>query len=288
MPELPEVETIRRGLQDIITGKKIVQSKVYDSPKSFPNSPSDVNNFLYRSEITSVRRRAKVLMIDLSTNYTLVIHLKMTGQIIYRGDIKFGAGHPNDSLIGDLPDKSTRVSFDFEDGSKLFFNDQRKFGWIKLIPSLEVKNLPFMQKVGPEPLDDEFTVEDFIHRFERRKNTSIKAALLDQTVVAGVGNIYADESLWGAKIDPRRRVKDITNDEFKSLYNEVRYVMDLSIKKGGSTDRNYVDAEGNKGSYLEFARVFRREGQACKRCGHIIEKIKHAGRGTHICPGCMH
>lgn len=288
MPELPEVETVRRGLKEIIVGKKFTSHKVYNSPKSFPNPPSDVTQFLYGAEVSDVRRRAKVLMIDLSTGYTMVVHLKMTGQLICRGKINFGAGHPNDSLIGKLPDKSTRVSFSFDDGSHLFFNDQRKFGWIRLLPSPEVANMPFMQKVGPEPLKDDFTPEEFTERFRRRQNTSIKAALLDQSVIAGVGNIYADESLWGAGIDPRRRVKDVTPAEFKKLYNEVRFVMQLSIDKGGSTDKNYVDARGNRGSYLDFARVFRREGQACQRCGHTIEKIKHAGRGTHICSGCMH
>lgn len=239
------------------------------------------------AEITAVRRRAKVLLIDLATSYTLVIHLKMTGQIVYRGDQVFGAGHPNDSLIGELPDRSTRVMIEFADNSWLYFNDQRKFGWIKLIPTIEVPNIDFMKKVGPEPLEANFTPEQFAERFARRKNTNIKAALLDQTVVAGVGNIYADESLWGAKISPKRKVFDITPDEFTLLYHELRDVMNLAIEKGGSTDKNYVNAEGKRGSYMDFARVFRREGLACPRCGTMIEKIKWAGRGTHLCPNCQ-
>jgi formamidopyrimidine-DNA glycosylase len=226
-------------------------------------------------------------MIDLSTDHTLVIHLKMTGQLVFRGEVVFGAGHPNDSLIGDLPDKSTRVVITFQDGTHLYFNDQRKFGWMKLIPSLEVKNLDFMRKVGPEPLEATFTVGAFAERFKRRARTSIKAALLDQTVIAGVGNIYADESLWGAKIHPLRLVNTITEDEFKRLYTELRSVMNLAIEKGGSTDKNYVNAEGKRGSYMDFARVFRREGQPCPRCGNTIIKFKAAGRGTHICPHCQ-
>lgn len=286
MPELPEVETVRRGLQELIIGRTVIRVD-HDTPKSFPNASADVQQFLVNASITDVRRRAKVLMIDLSSEYTLVIHLKMTGQLVYRGETVFGAGHPNVSLIGQLPDRSTRVTIEFVDGSKLFFNDQRKFGWVRLLPTLEVSNIDFMKKVGPEPLEADFTAGEFAGRFSRRAKTSIKAALLDQTVVAGVGNIYADESLWGAKIHPKRLVGTITPDEFELLYTELRAVMNLAIEKGGSTDKNYVNAEGKRGSYMDFARVFRREGQACPRCQNEIIKFKAAGRGTHICPYCQ-
>lgn len=287
MPELPEVETVRRGLELLVVGKKIAKV-TYDWPKGFPNSDADVKEFLVGAKIIAVRRRAKVLLVELSSSYTLVTHLKMTGQLVFRGKETFGAGHPNDSLIGELPDKSTRVVISFDDNSTLYFNDQRKFGWMKLYPTPEVANIDFMKKVGPEPLEDDFTPEMFHARIMRRAKTSIKAALLDQTVVAGVGNIYADESLWGAQIDPRRIVGNLTEEEFHKLYHALRDVMNLAIEKGGSTDRNYVNAEGKKGSYIDFARVFRREGKACPRCGSHIEKIKHAGRGTHFCPNCQH
>lgn len=287
MPELPEVETVRRGLHGLIIGRTI-KKVVHDTPKSFPNAAADVEQFFIGSTIADVRRRAKVLLIDLSTDYTLVIHLKMTGQLVFRAaDIAFGAGHPNDSLIGELPDRSTRVTLTFVDGSHLYFNDQRKFGWVRLMPTIEVPNIDFMQKVGPEPLEHDFTPEQFRERFKRKTKSPIKAALLDQTVIAGVGNIYADESLWGAKIHPLRKVVTITDGEFYKLYHELREVMNLSIEKGGSTDRNYVNAEGKKGSYIDFARVFRREGKPCPRCGTIIIKFKAAGRGTHICPNCQ-
>ncbi len=372
MPELPEVETIKRGLNRLIIGRKFTTVKS-DNPKSFPNTPTDVKNFLIGASVTEVRRRAKVLLIDLSTKYTLVIHLKMTGQLVYVGrhthdtstsisserlhagsdkgpgalsdsgcrcpdetevqlssahpshsaivssvtlesefelapgpssnperssdaknnspigeldnsNIRFAGGHPTDSLIGALPDKSTRVIFDLDDFSHLYFNDQRKFGWVRLMPTVEVPNIDFMKRVGPEPLEADFTAKEFTHRFNRRSRTTIKAALLDQSIIAGVGNIYADESLWGAKIHPARLVSTITDAEFKKIYNEVRAVMNLSIEKGGSTNRNYVNAEGKKGSYMDFARVFRREGLPCPRCSTEIIKIRVAGRGTHICP----
>lgn len=330
MPELPEVETIKRGLEKLIIGKKITAVE-HDTPKSFPNAPHDVSEFLIRASVTSVRRRAKVLLIDLSTQYTLVIHLKMTGQVVFINknvvdsklymvdsehahsthhqssttnhlpptnyhlpstseapELRFGAGHPTDSLIGELPDRSTRVTIAFDDGSHLYFNDQRKFGWMKLFPTVEVPNINFMQTVGPEPLEADFTPIMFIERFRRRNNTTVKAALLDQTVIAGVGNIYADESLWGAKIHPLTRVRDISDEQLTVLFTEVRYVLELSIEKGGSTDRNYVNAEGKRGSYIDFARVFRREGQPCPRHPDSeIIKIRAAGRGTHLCIVCQ-
>ena len=288
MPELPEVETVRRGLAELLPGRVVARVTVFNSPKSFPNAPADVEQFLYGACVTAVRRRAKVLMIDLDTQYSLVVHLKMTGQLIFRGVQSFAGGHPNDSLIGELPDRSTRVQVDFVDGSRLFFNDQRKFGWVKLLPTDEVKNLPFMQKVGPEPLDPQTRAEDFIQRIRRRQNSMVKPAFLDQTVIAGVGNIYADEALWAAQIHPQTRVKNVSDQQLSTLFNELRQILQLSIDQGGSTDKNYVDAEGRKGNYLTFAHVFRREGQACHRHpNQEIIKLKVGGRGTHVCPVCQ-
>lgn len=289
MPELPEVEIVKRGLKDLIVGRVASRVQVRDSPKSFPNDPAAVEEFLYGSAVVDVERRAKVLMIHLSSGYSLVIHLKMTGQLVYVDSEqgRFGAGHPTDSLVGRLPDRSTRVDIEFKDGGVLYFNDQRKFGWVKLIPTPEIQFLPFFQKVGPEPLEPDFTVEVFEGRLSRRRRSSIKAVLLDQTVVAGIGNIYADESLWGAGIDPRRMTGSLTQDEIRLLHEQIVYVLSLSIEKGGSTDRNYVDARGNKGSYIDFARVFRREGTPCQRCGAPILKMRHAGRGTHYCEICQ-
>jgi formamidopyrimidine-DNA glycosylase len=234
-----------------------------------------------------VNRRAKVLLIGLSSKYILMVHLKMTGQLVYVGNERFGAGHPNESLVGNLPDRSTRVTITFEDNSCLYFNDQRKFGWMKLLPTELVSKEPFMMKVGPEPLGSEFTDQIFITRVRRRANTSIKAAILDQTVLAGVGNIYADESLWGAKIHPETMVKNVSDAKLKILHHELLFVLRLAIEKGGSTDKNYVNAEGKRGSYIDFARVFRRENLPCPRCNSVIIKSRVAGRGTHTCPKCQ-
>lgn len=287
MPELPEVETVRIGLSRLLPGKRIVAAD-HDTSKSFPNAIEDVEHFLIGAKALEIKRRAKVLLIELDSKYSLVVHLKMTGQMVFVSNReRFGAGHPDDSLINELPDKSTRVTFTFDDGSHLYFNDQRKFGWVRLLPTAEVPNIDFFQKVGPEPLSADFTPKAFRERLLRRPNTNIKAALLDQTVIAGIGNIYADEALWGAKIHPSTLVKQVPIAKLNTLFTSIQDILRLSIEKGGSSDKNYVNAEGKKGSYLSFASVFRREGKPCPRCGTTIVKTRVAGRGTHICPKCQ-
>lgn len=293
MPELPEVETVRLGLNRYAL-QRTISDVVFDWPKGFPNAPSDVERFLKGAHFVSIDRKGKVLIFELSSGYELVVHLKMTGQLVFVGNStgakkqeRFGAGHPNVSLVATLPDTSTRVHIIFSDGSRLFFNDQRKFGWMKLLPEGTHKTLDFFQKLGPEPLSPECTGEVFRQRFSQVKSRNIKAALLDQSIIAGVGNIYADESLWAAGIHPRTLAREIQPDQFDTLYHALKGVLELAIKKGGSTDKNYVNAEGKRGSYLSFANVFRREGQPCNTCGTIIEKIRVAGRGTHVCPRCQ-
>ena len=261
MPELPEVETVRLGLISLIPDKT-VKAVTSDNPKSFPNAPADIKSFLIGVKVATVRRRAKVLIIDLDSGYSLVTHLKMTGQLVFRANDDFG-------------------------DSRLFFNDQRKFGWMRLVPTLEITSIDFFRKVGPEPLADDFTAKDFIKRLQRRPRSNIKAVLLDQTVIAGVGNIYADESLFAAGIHPLSLAGQIPKKKLETLFHELQAVLRLAIEKGGSTDRNYVDAKGRQGSYLDFAKVFRRDGQACLVCGTIIEKSRVAGRGTHTCPTCQ-
>lgn len=287
MPELPEVETIKRGLVELIIGKKIKTIAVLDSPKSLRASKNDLDAFVINHKIFNINRRGKALIIALDSDYVFLVHLRMTGQLVYREkDFNFGAGHPNDSLIGNLPDKTTRIIVEFTDDSKLFFNDQRKFGYFKLMPKDEVENDSFIKKLGPEPLGvNKSITEQFIKRIRKRNNSAVKAAILDQSVIAGIGNIYADEALFLAKVHPASKVKDLTDDELALILESAIKVMKLSIKLGGSTDKNYIDAKGNRGTYLNFANVFRREGKPCKNHPDVlIEKIRVAGRGTHICP----
>lgn len=287
MPELPEVETVRLGLNRLIVGKKIQLVDVSWS-KSFPNDKKLVKSKLINSTINNVKRRGKVLFIELSTGYSLVIHLKMTGQLVFQSHKEhFGAGHPTDSLVGKLPDRSTRVIISFTDGSRLFFNDQRKFGWIRLLDNSEIMSISLIGTLGPEPLNKEFNWSSLKARLMLRPNSTIKVVLLDQKVIAGIGNIYADESLWAAKINPLTIVKNLSDQKIKLLLKSIKDVLTLAIKKGGSTDRNYVNARGQKGSYIQFAKVFRKDGLPCPRCGHQIKKIRVAGRGTHYCPYCQ-
>lgn len=286
MPELPEVETVKRGLSKLIVRKQITKA-TSDNFKSFPNLPSEIKAFLLGARIVAVRRRAKVIVIDLDTNYSLVVHLKMTGQLVYRGEENWGAGHPNDSLIGDLPDKTTHAELEFSDGSKLFFNDQRKFGWMKLLATPLVEDLPFFQTVGPEPLTKQFTAEVLAKRLQRRAKSCIKAVLLDQTTVAGLGNIYVDESLFLSRIHPETLTAELTSEQIERLTDNIKQVLQQSIDAGGSSSRNYVDADGKRGNYLDGAYVYGRAGLPCRLCGTPITKLKVAGRGTHICPVCQ-
>ena len=287
MPELPEVETIRRGLSRLITGQKIHRIS-FDNRRSFPNDPNRVDLYLIGAVITAVDRRGKALLIRLNNGLTLAVHLKMTGQLVYEGpNVHFGAGHPTASLIGKMPDKSTRVIISFVSGTRLYFNDQRKFGWMKLLTNQELLREPFFMGLGPDPLRHSFTWQHFKQRLERHPRLGIKAALLNQSIIAGIGNIYADESLWSARIHPARPAGSLSDAECRNLIAAIKEVLLISLDKGGSTDRNYVDAEGHTGSYLEFARVFRRQNQACLRCRTPIRKVKLAGRGTHYCPHCQ-
>ena len=280
---------MRRGLERLVVGRRIDRVEVFE-PKSFPVESGTwvetVDAYVVGARVVAARRRAKVLILDLDSGCSLVGHLKMTGQMVVRGQESWGAGHPNDSLLSRLPDRSTRIDFTFDDGSHLFFNDQRKFGWIIVVPTPAVEQIPFIARLGPEPFDPA-DFPEFRRRVARRSRTSIKAAILDQEVLAGVGNIYADESLWAARLHPARLVATVSDDQLRQLYTAAAEVMTLSLDLGGSTDRTYVDAEGNQGSYLSFAQVFHREGLPCSRCGTLIRKTKVAGRGTHYCPTCQ-
>ena len=283
---MPEVETVRRGLEKLVVGRKILDVNILNS-KSFQVTKNEIKKSLVSAKIVTIRRRAKVLIIDLSTNYSLVIHLKMTGQIVFRGEENWGGGHPNNSFLSELPNRSTRVEFKLSNDAKLFFNDQRKFGWIKLLPTIEVENMEFIAKLGPEPLIGN-PEKEFLARIRRRSRSTIKSAILDQTVIAGIGNIYADESLWNAKIHPSTRVSALADEKLAETLSSAIEVMNKSIDIGGSTIQNYINADGSEGDYLKlFANVFNRSGEPCKRCREIIKKIRVAGRGTHICPKCQ-
>ena len=280
MPELPEVETIRRGLSNFIVEKKLKKTTIL-CEKSFIGTP-------VIGRVKDIRRFGKALVIDLDNGKSLMIHLRMTGQLIYDGtenEARYAAGHPSDNFTAVLPNKQTRVILEFDTGI-LYFNDQRKFGFIKILPTSQIENDDFIKKLAPEPWA--MSSEDFYNRLQKHRNSCIKATILDQTIICGLGNIYADESLFAAHIHPERKSGTITKREAELLLNAARDVMDKSIASGGSTMATYVKADGTRGDYLEkFAQVFHREGKECPVCGEKIIKTRVAGRGTHICPHCQ-
>lgn len=277
MPELPEVETIRRGLLKYIMKKKLARTEIF-CEKSFIGEP-------VMGEVVGIRRFGKALVIDLDCRKSLMVHLRMTGQLIYDGEERYAGGHPSDNFVSKLPNKQTRIVLYFEDGV-LYFNDQRKFGFIKVLSTAEVEKDGFIRSLAKEPWTME--PQEFYERLQRHKKSCIKATILDQKVVCGLGNIYADEALFEAGIHPERKCEDVSLGEAKRLLEAARKVMDKSIESGGSTMATYVKADGTKGDYLEmFAQVFHREGQPCVRCGNEILKIRVAGRGTHICGRCQ-
>jgi formamidopyrimidine-DNA glycosylase len=225
---------------------------------------------------------------DSSAGLSLLIHLGMTGQLVYRGrDSEFGGGHPTRSLIGKLPDFTTRAVFNFASG-KLFFNDQRLFGYLELLPTSFVPSYPFIAKLGPEPYNATARkTQEFLARIRRHPKIAVKAAILDQAVVSGVGNIYADEALWLSKIHPATPVSYLDDSQLTELFENFDKVFHTSIAHGGSTSRNYLNAQGEPGRYLDFAAVYGRAGLPCLNCGTPIQKIKLAGRGTQFCPRCQ-
>ena len=311
MPELPEVETIRRGLKDYILNKKIVQIKIFE-PKSFLGKETEVLG----ARVEELDRKGKALIIKLSNKTSFLIHLRMTGQLVVRdfsyyeeksrrkesskisksksavSDLEiikqftFAGGHPNNDFVDELPSRHTRVIIEFEDGTKLFFNDQRKFGFIKVIETEKIGEDEFIRKLGKEPW--EITTREFYDKLQRHKNSPIKAVILDQTVIAGLGNIYADEALYFSGIKPTRKAGEVSLREAEKLILGAKTVMERSLEAGGSTIKNYVKADGTRGDYLDlFAKVYGRGGEKCEKCGEEIKKIKVGGRGTHYCERCQ-
>jgi formamidopyrimidine-DNA glycosylase len=280
MPELPEVETIRRGLDKKITGRKVTGVDVF-IPKSFQGKPEKVIG----QKVEAVERRAKLLRIKLEKT-NLLIHLKMTGQLIYVFSKKrFAGGHPSHDWHAELPNKYTRVILNFDDGSRLFFNDLRRFGWIKVTDDKTTDEV--MSEYGPEPLSGEFTVDYLIERAKRVPARNIKQFLMDQTIIAGVGNIYNDETLYLARISPLTKVGCLTKSDWVAIKASLIETLNKGIKYGGTTDSDYVDAEGKKGGMQEHLNVYHRQGLACHRGDGKIKRIKIGGRGTYYCPSCQ-
>lgn len=283
MPELPEVETIVRDLDKKLKNKKIVAVKPLDK-KVWHLSASEAKNILGK-KIKAVSRRAKMIIFDLA-DYYLIMHLKMTGQLVYKHKASLIAGgHPIANQDKKLPNKFTRVIFKFNDKSALYFNDVRRFGWIKL--AAKDKFIEFNSKLGVEPLSYGFTLKYFNEFLGRKLKSSIKQALLDQKYISGIGNIYADETLFAARIKPFRRAGSLKSAEIKKLWQVIPKILRYAIKHRGTSFNDYVDTQGQAGNFIKYLKVYGRAGEPCKNCGRPVKKIKLGGRGTHWCDRCQ-
>ena len=348
MPELPEVETIRRGLSKVIVGRKIEKFESLDS-KVIQFAEKDVEGLF----ISNIERRAKILIFYLSgsppaafsnvvisteaekssdkrsldyarddtgerilkqvqddvTGKVLLCHLKMTGQLIWEekpGTSDFQlkkvkspsislraaaqrvvGGHPSPDWVNKLPNAYTRAIFHFDDKSVLFFNDLRRFGYMKLYDKSELKSIKELAKLGPEPFSPDFTIEYLMRRAAKIPNRKIKQFITDQEIISGVGNIYVDEALFYAGILPTRKVADIQLSEWKRIIQSIVKALEMGLKYGGSSEDTYVDAFGNQGTMNSHTKVYRHTGEPCGECGTKVVRITLGGRGTHYCPVCQ-
>ncbi|GIW59812.1 MAG: formamidopyrimidine-DNA glycosylase [Patescibacteria group bacterium] len=271
MPELPEVETVRRGLEKYLLGKVILGGEIL-LPRVFRGDLSE----LRERSVVSVGRRGKLLMLELSEEVFLLIHLRMTGQLLLH------------SKIGGrvLPDKHTRVVLELK-GERLYFQDQRTFGYMEVLKKAELERHSFLKLLGKEPLSEEFQLEHWKEMLARNRKRVLKSFLLDQHFIAGIGNIYADEACFRAEILPWRKIESLELEEAEALYKGVREVLSLGLDLGGASAVNYVDVSGGRGDFMGVAMVYRQQGKPCRKCGTVIQKRVVAGRGTHWCASCQ-
>jgi len=281
MPELPEVETIRRQLNEVLVGKKIKSVEVLRE-KSFGGD----SNKLVGWEVERVGRKSKLIEIYFNNKEEMmIIHLKMTGQLVFvDGRKRVFGGHPTADWVSDLPSKHTRVILNFADGSKLFFNDMRVFGWMRMVNKENYEKE--MRKTSPDVTEREFSLE-YLTEVLKKSKKAVKLVLMDQEKIGGLGNIYANDALYLAKVMPNRKADSLSPLEIKKLLVSIREVINRGIKYGGASAANYVDIKGMGGTYQDHFLVYKRDGQLCSRCKGIIQKMKVGGRGTFYCPKCQ-
>ncbi len=286
MPELPEVETVRLQLLHKVVDKRIKKVEIFH--QKTVGHDRTFGDRLTGKTIDHIDRVGKLMIWNFKRepDLFLLTHLKMTGQFFYRDKAGIaGGGHSMTATdTRELPGKHTRVAFWFTDGSRLFFNDMRLFGYTKLATAVEVTKA--RAQFGPEPIREDFDVELFIEKLRKRK-TSVKAALLDQSFIAGLGNIYVDEALFRSAVRPARRAHTITRTEAQAIALHGGAVMRHSIEVGGTTFQHFADTGGENGNYTDFLQVFGKQNTPCVICGTLIKKVRVAGRGTHYCPTCQ-
>ncbi len=278
MPELPEVETIRTQLEKYLIGHRILSVDIR-VPKIFPKGKEN----LIGGRVKSLRRLGKVLIVDLDNGFSFLVHLKLTGQVIF-----------SSSRFPNQPNKFTHVVFKLDKGGKLFFNDSRKFGWIKVEKTADVEKESFIKKLGPEPFGSaqghgpKLLTLGLFRQILLKTSRPVKIVLMDQTKLSGVGNIYANDALWLAKINPKRSANALSANEIKALFRAILKVLKDGIKYQGASDQWYVTAEGKKGSYQEHFLIYGRQGEPCERCHKAtFKKFFLGGRGTYFCPICQ-
>lgn len=287
MPELPEIETVKLQLQKYLVGQKLLKLE-----KLHNKSVIGDLTLVIGKKVTGTQRKGKMLIIDLEGKWELAIHFKMSGQLILvtsdkiQGTRRIGGGHPTADWLGKLPSKHTRAIFQFSRDT-MYFNDQRIFGWVKILTRTQLEELPFLQKLGKEPWD--LTEKEF-HDLVIKRKRPIKVVLMDQEILSGIGNIYANDGLWEAKIHPATPAHTLTANESVALKKGVEKVLKEGIKYGGATaaDAKYMNLHGLGGKYQEHFRTYDRDGEEClRKDGGIIKKISLGGRGTYFCPVCQ-
>ncbi|MYL34153.1 DNA-formamidopyrimidine glycosylase [Pontibacillus yanchengensis] len=273
MPELPEVETIKKTLEHMVIGETIKNVIIY-WPKMIkqPDDSKEFTNLVKGQKINRLERRGKFLLFYLDT-HVLISHLRMEG--------KYGVFSTETPLA-----KHTHVRILFEGGQELRYQDVRKFGTMHLYNMGEEFNVPPLEQLGPEPFEDSFSVP-YLHNKLKRTNRHIKTVLLDQTILAGLGNIYVDEALFKAAIHPLRIASSITEDEVRSLHRSIQETLREAVAQGGTTIRSYVNTQGQIGMFQQQLNVYGREEENCNVCSTPITKLKVGGRGTHVCLTCQ-
>lgn len=280
MPELPEVESVRTQLQKYLVGHSI-QSVQVRYARMFSGDKSRI-----AGKVKTVRRFGKVLALDLANGYSVVIHIKLTGQLIYRGP---KLEHPpalSRKVIGGVPGKHTLMVWDLDKGGKLYYNDVRKFGWVQVVKTSEVPDIDFIKKLGPEPFNG-LTLAKFTQILGGTKRT-IKPLLMDQTKMGGIGNIYANDALWLAKLHPERKANELTPKEVRALFEAIKTVLKEGLKRGGASELAFVTPDGGEGQYQHHFLAYGKKNVPCPRCkkGKFVKKMV-GGRGTNYCPVCQ-
>jgi len=277
MPELPEVETIKTQLEKLIVGKKVEKVEV-GLPRMVKLSLDKFRRIVVGSKIRSIKRRAKILIFELSNGWSMLVHLKLSGRLIF---------HRKGEALKDEDTKWNHLIYHFSDGSRLFHNDLRQFGYVKLIETIQLTDFFKKEKLGPEPLERDFNFNDFLVILKRKPKAKIKQFLMDQRNIAGIGNIYSDEILFFAKVHPLRKISGLKPEEIKKIFEGIKKILPEALKFQGSSVDLYLTAFGREGEYVPRLKVYGREKKKCKKCGGTVQRLKIGGRSAHFCPQCQ-